>query len=206
MGRRGEHSRDQIANMALAAAEALLDESGPDALTTRAVAQRIGYTVGSLYVVFRNRDDLILQLNSRTLTALRATLDAAVADLTAPRARLLALARGYLAFASQYPTRWRLVFEHDVPPEQVPKALRAQIDAFFDLICTELTALQDSTEPDAGQSRRSAQALWGGVHGIAVLSITGRLAAGGAERPEGLVEDMVVTYLDGLAARARAGH
>jgi AcrR family transcriptional regulator len=189
--------------MALDAAEALLDAAGPEALTTRAVAQRIGYTVGSLYVVFRNRDDLIMQLNGRTLTALRKELDAAVAGLAAPRERLLALARGYLDFAVRYPTRWRLVFEQDVPQERVPDALRAQIAAFFDLICAELSALLGASALDEGQPRRSAQALWGGVHGIAVLSITGKLIAGGTEPPEGLIEDMVVNYLAGLAAQKR---
>ena len=189
--------------MALDAAEALLDAAGPEALTTRAVAQGIGYTAGSLYVVFRNRDDLIMQLNGRTLTALRKELDAAVAGLAAPRQRLLALARGYLDFAVRYPTRWRLVFEHDVPQERVPDALRAQIAAFFDLICAELSALLGASALDEGQPRRSAQALWGGVHGIAVLSITGKLIAGGTEPPEGLIEDMVVNYLAGLAAQKR---
>ncbi len=200
MGRRGEHSREQIAAMALDAAEALLDEAGPEALTTRGVAQRIGYTAGSLYVVFRNRDDLILQLNARTLAALRIELDRAAAALSTPRQRLLALARGYLDFAVRHPTRWRLVFEHDVPAELVPETLRAQIDAFFDLVCAELGALLDGTDLGEGQLRRSAQALWGGVHGIAVLSITGKLAAGGAEPPEGLVEEMVERYLAGLTA------
>jgi AcrR family transcriptional regulator len=203
MGRRGEHSREQIAAMALEAAEQLLDEAGAEALTTRAVARRIGYTAGSLYVVFRNRDDLILKLNARTLAALRTELDAAVAELSAPRQRLLALARGYLAFALRHPTRWRLVFEHDVAPELVPEGLRSQIDAFFDLICTELEALLGDT--GAVQARRSAQALWGGVHGIAVLSITDRLAAGGPERPQGLVEDMVVNYLAGVGSRGPGG-
>lgn len=86
MGRRGEHSKDELTAMALDAAVALLEEEGPKRLTTRAVAGRIGYTVGSLYFVFRNREDLILQVNERTLDELRDHITSALAEVSEPRA------------------------------------------------------------------------------------------------------------------------
>jgi AcrR family transcriptional regulator len=197
MGRRGEHSKEEIAQMALDAAIALLEEEGPDRLTTRAVAQRIGYTAGSLYFVFRNRDDLVLRVNERTLDELRADLEQAFADTEAPAARLHALGRCYLQFAERHPTRWRLVFEHDVAdPDQVPEAMRRKIDAFFRLIAAELSRRFPGLRADP--IRRAAQSLWGGVHGIALLSITGKLSAGGERPAAALVEDLIATYLLGL--------
>jgi AcrR family transcriptional regulator len=197
VGRRGEHSKEEIAAMALEAAVALLEQEGPDRLTTRAVAQRIGYTVGSLYFVFRNRDDLVLQVNMRTLDELRAELDAALAGCADPGERLLALGRCYLGFAERHPTRWRLVFEHSPPdPEEVPAALRARIDAFFELICGALAARSPAL--DGAAVRLAAQSLWGGVHGIAVLSLTGKLRAGGERPARALVDDLIRTYLAGL--------
>jgi AcrR family transcriptional regulator len=197
VGRRGEHSKEEIAAMALDAAVTLLEEEGPDRLTTRAVAQRIGYTVGSLYFVFRNRDDLVLQVNMRTLDELRAELDAALAGCAGIDAPLLALGHCYLDFAERHPTRWRLVFEHNpAHPDDVPAALRAKIDAFFELICNALTARSPAL--DAVAVRLAAQSLWGGVHGIAVLSITGKLRAGGERPARLLVDDLIGTYLAGL--------
>jgi AcrR family transcriptional regulator len=197
MGRRGEHSKEEIAQMALGAAIALLEEEGPDRLTTRAVARRIGYTAGSLYFVFRNRDDLVLRVNERTLDELRAELDGVLDGQKDSDARLHALGRCYLAFAERHPTRWRLVFEHDVlDVDQVPEAMRRKIDAFFQLIAAEIARRSPNLDPDA--IRRAAQSLWGGVHGIAILSITGKLRAGGERPAEALVEDLVATYLRGL--------
>lgn len=197
MGRRGEHSKEQIADMALEAAAALLEEEGPDRLTTRAVARRIGYTAGSLYFVFRNRADLVLRVNERTLDELRGALDAALDGQHDPDARLHTLGRCYLAFAERHPTRWRLVFEHDVPDdEEVPDAMRRKIDAFFELIAVELGRRTPGLEADA--VRRAAQALWGGVHGIAILSITRKLRAGGERPAEALTDDLIATYLRGL--------
>ena len=42
MGRRSDHSRDEIRDMALAAAQVLLEREGPEAVTTRAIAKAIG--------------------------------------------------------------------------------------------------------------------------------------------------------------------
>ena len=39
-------------------------------LTARKVAQAIGYAPGTLYNLFRNRDEMILHLNGRTLDRL----------------------------------------------------------------------------------------------------------------------------------------
>jgi AcrR family transcriptional regulator len=201
LGRRGEHSKEEIVAMALDAAVALLEEEGPERLTTRAVAQRIGYTAGSLYFVFRNRDDLVLQVNMRTLDELRDSLERALSDGAEPNGGLLALGRCYLDFAERHPTRWRLVFEHNLPDQaSLPSSLEDRIDALFELICTALAARSPSLGRQA--LRLAAQSLWGGVHGVAVLSITGKLGAGGDRPAQHLVDDLIGTYLAGLDRRA----
>ena len=59
MARRSDHSREELREMALAATEEIIDQQGLAGLTARKVAAGIGYTVGTLYLVFRNLDDLI---------------------------------------------------------------------------------------------------------------------------------------------------
>ena len=54
MGRRSDHSREEIQAMAIAAAAKLVETEGFQSLTARKVAKAIGYTVGTLYHVFRN--------------------------------------------------------------------------------------------------------------------------------------------------------
>ncbi len=199
MGRRGEHSKEELATLALDAAVAMLEEEGPTMLTTRAIAGRIGYTVGSLYFLFRNRDDLVLRINERTLDELRADIDAVVAGCQEPREALLAMGRAYLTFATAHPVRWRLIFEHILPPEtEFPADLLVKIEGFFTRVAGYLTAL--APERDRLAVRRSAQSLWSGVHGIAVLAITGKLVLGGEADAEALTEDLIGRYLEGLVA------
>ena len=117
MGRRNEHTREELREIALQAAEHLVAEHGLAGLSTRKVVGRIGYTVGSLYMVFRNLDDLIAQMNERTLETLQARLIAAIADQP-PAAAIRALARTYITFALADTHRWLAIYEHRMPEDQ----------------------------------------------------------------------------------------
>ena len=70
MGRRSDHSRDELYTMALAAARKIAEKEGLRGLTARRIAREIGYTVGTLYNLFDNLDGLIVHLNGTTLDTL----------------------------------------------------------------------------------------------------------------------------------------
>ena len=80
MARRSDHSREELREMALSAAEQIVVEQGYEGLSARKVASAIGYTVGTLYLVFENIDDLILNINARTLDRLHAKMTASQAQ------------------------------------------------------------------------------------------------------------------------------
>ena len=75
MARRSEHSLEEIKAMVLDAAESIVIEDGFSALKARTIAREIGYTVGSIYMVFTNMADLMMHINARTLDAIAAQLD-----------------------------------------------------------------------------------------------------------------------------------
>jgi AcrR family transcriptional regulator len=185
--------------LALEAAVQILELEGPDGLTTRAVAGRIGYTVGSLYFLFRNRDDLVLQVNARTLDELRARIDEALIDCPEARQALRVMGRVYLRFAAAHPARWRLIFEHGLPADvPLPASLAGKIEGLFTLVAGYLSDFIPGIAPT--RARQAAQALWGGVHGITVLAITNKLGLGGNTAAEALTADLIDRYLSGLDA------
>lgn len=196
MARRSDHSREQIREMALAAAETIVANEGLAALTARRIAQSIGYTVGTLYLVFENLDDLILQVNGRTLDDLHATLSQAAEAAPAGAARVEALARGYLEYARAQHRRWNALFLHQRSAGQTfPDWYGAKIAAMFGLVEAALDGL--STKGAARDLTIAARALWSGVHGICILDSTGRL---GPVAARDLVDSLVSNYLRGLEA------
>ena len=64
MARRSDHTRAELKDLALEAARSIVREKGVSALSTRKLADRIGYTSGTIYQVFQNRDDLVEQMNT----------------------------------------------------------------------------------------------------------------------------------------------
>ena len=158
--------------MSLDAAEDILNREGAKALSVRRIAQSIGYTHGTLYLVFSNLDGLLLELNARTLDALSATLEQAAHHAPGGRDRLDALAFAYLDYARTHAARWRLVFEHHLPTgEPMPDAVAQRIARGYR---TLHDALADAGAAPAACADLGA-ALWSAIHGVCVLAVDGKL-------------------------------
>jgi len=204
MGRRSDHSRDEIREMALSAAERILAEEGVASLTTRKVAAAIGYTVGSLYLVFENLDDLILHVNGRTLDELYRSLQATAAECDEPRACLEALGFTYIRFAAEHGSRWRVMFNHRLAHgESLPPWYRNKVMCMFALVEQQLGA--QAPRRSAQDIALAARALWSGVHGICVLHLGGSLDTAGIDSLHALVDSLIANYLTGFTGSPIAG-
>ena len=185
--------------MALAAAGTIIQEEGYAGLSARKVASAIGHTVGTLYLVFRNLDDLVLQVNGRTLDALHARLVQATEGCRTGAGCALALGMAYLKFATEQPDRWGTVFEHSLPPgEPVPEAYLERVARIFELV----EGVLRDVAPGRSQAEiaKAARALWSGVHGVCILGLTNRLDLAESGSLEELVESLITNYLTGFSA------
>ena len=200
MPRRSDHSHAQIRAMALAAARRLVDVGGLGDVTARRVAEAIGYSPGTLYNVFANLDDLILQVNAETLDDLRTQLAASPTGDVETDVKALALA--YIAFIDAHPHRWAAVMDHSLPPgSPMPDWYQARIDALMACLECALAPLFGKIEEAA--RLRAASVLWSSLHGICSLSRSGKLSIVTADTVLQTAEDLVATYLAGLCARRR---
>lgn len=197
MGRRNEHTREELREIALQAAEELVVAHGLARLSTRKVVARIGYTVGSLYMVFRNLDDLIAQVNERTLDVLYATLNAAVAAQPPPDAAIRALGAAYINFALTHTHRWQAIYEHRMPEGQsVPESFAEKVARMFELVQRQLTLLCPHRAPD--DIALAARALWSGIHGICILGLDQKLEAVGGRSVQDVTTSLLDNYLRGF--------
>jgi len=195
MGRRNEHSREELADLALRAAGEIVTANGAAALSMREVARRIGYTVGALYIVFENLDDLIVRLNEQTVMELRAALERIRGRPHQPAQTLRLLVAAYLGFALVHTARWRLVFEHRLPEGQkAPPTYAGHTAAIFALVSQ---LLRDAgAVRDVGAANELATALWSGAHGICTLAVSGKLQLATQASVQRLLDVLLDRFLE----------
>jgi len=171
-----------------AAAEHLIETRGLAGVKARPLAQASGCALGAIYNVFPDLDTLIMAVSARTLERLDAHLTAVLAEAggweadprAAARHELVALAIGYLAFASAHRARWRALFEHRLPEgKTIPDWLVADQSRLFSRLETLLAPLFPLLSPEARALR--SRSLFSAVHGLVLLGLEEKLAAMPAE-------------------------
>ncbi len=200
MGRRNQHTREELRAIALQAAEHLVATYGLAGLSARKVVAHIGYTVGSLYMVFRNLDDLIVQMNERTLENLHTALAAAIADQPPPAAAIRALAQAYIAFALTETHRWLAIYQHRMPDDQpLPDSLTEKVKQTFELVQGQLALLCPHRSP--ADITLATRALWSGVHGVCILGLDQTLEMAGGRSIQDVAGSLLDHYLAGFVGQ-----
>ena len=153
-------SQDQI----LTEARSLLEEHGPEGLTMRALARRLGVSAPSLYFHVESREDLTRLLAAEGLTRFGAVQRSAGAEGSA-RDRARGLARSYIAFAEAERQLFTLIFG--------PCSEEAKVDNLpgEEASVPLLQLAMELVGPE--RALFFAEGLWSLVHGYTVL----RLAA-----------------------------
>ncbi|MDR1890031.1 MAG: TetR/AcrR family transcriptional regulator [Zoogloeaceae bacterium] len=197
MARRGDHSREEIRRMALDAAEALVAVEGYKGFSARKVASAIHYTVGTLYLVFENLDDLVLQVNGRTLDKLFDWLSARRGEAEDPEAALLALSNAYIAYAAIESPRWSMLFDYTAEKgDDLPEWYQRKLGRVFGLVEAALRPLAR----EELEIQRASRVLWASVHGICILRIRQRMNPVGNQDAEGMVRMLIENFLRGFCA------
>lgn len=198
MGRRNDHSREELTTLALEAGHAIVAADGIGGLTVRAVAERIGYAPGTIYNMFADFDEFVLHVNARTLDTLHDEISKVeMGDDVAANLERLLLA--YFAFAQHHAKAWSAVLEYSKPDrESLP-------DWYAERIEKAVAVLERALAPAIAPERRHNVAVmtWAGVHGLMSLTASGNLRAVGVDSADGLARDMVRYIVMGAIAEAK---
>ncbi|MGA4842334.1 TetR/AcrR family transcriptional regulator [Streptomyces sp. G45] len=160
-----------------AAARALVEEAGAEALTMRSLADRLGIKAPSLYKHFPDKSavevELIAQQLAETAAACEAALDRSPGSLTA-------LVDAYRSHSLAHPHLYRLATERPLPRHALPPGLEERAAEPLLRVC--------------GHDVELARAVWAFAHGMIILEIHGRF-------PEGV--DLAVAWKRGIEAFQR---
>jgi len=196
MARRSDHSREELKELALQSAEQLLNDKPASELSTRQIATKMGYTVGTLYQIFNNLPDLLLHINARTLAGLYQECQKLSLSEQDNKSNIMAYANVYLQFSHKHPSQWELIFDNKILNEnELPDWYLKQVNALFSLIEIQLTALSPTTNEQ--EITKTSRVLWSSVHGICMLSINNNLFAQSACTTEELIQSLISHFIKG---------
>ena len=206
---RRKRERDEVRLKIVEAARELLTGGSEEALTLRAVAQRIEYSATTIYLHFPNKEALVGALCAADFADFSRRLIQAE-RLTDPLARLRAVAAGYVDFGLQYPNQYRAMFiargdprapaTDESPSEQSLRRNEEPRDAHDFLSAAVFKAQAAGVfRPEYRDLALITQTLWNGLHGVVSLHQVRSNHPRVAWRPvQVLAETMVDCLLNGL--------
>jgi AcrR family transcriptional regulator len=170
---RREREKEALRVQILDAARYLFARDGYDAVTMRAIAERIEYSPRTIYLHFQDKEDLIRELCRHDFQAFGVGM-AKAAKVKDPVERIKAIGLAYARFGTENRNHYRLMFMSGSPDyegkgEEEWKG-NPEVDAYAFLLGTvqEAIAADRLTVTDA---ELAAQTLWAGVHGVIALDI-----------------------------------
>ncbi|HZZ63217.1 MAG TPA: TetR/AcrR family transcriptional regulator [Roseiarcus sp.] len=152
-----------LPNALRAAARAILDESGPDAVGLRETARRVGVSATAAYRHFSSKEDLLASVAAEGFRELTATLEAGVEGPDP----LIGLGLAYVEFALQKRGLFRLMFGPILVERAKYPALNEAAKAAFDCVQRVASGVEGGRQEDNAASI----AAWGLVHGLSSLFI-----------------------------------
>ncbi len=170
---RREQEKEELRQTILKAAGALFLEQGYDRFSMRHLAEQIGYSAATLYLYFRDKDDLLFTVVDEGFTRFGTQLAQAAASSHDPWERLSALGQAYVTFGLRNPAYYQLMFMWRTdfltqarPGEQLPRleAFRVLQDA--------VQSAMDAGVMQPGDAQSYSDVLWAMMHGIVSLAIS----------------------------------
>ena len=174
---RKERQKEELRSKILEAAKDLFITRGYDETSIRNIAERIEYSPTTIYLYFKDKDDIFYSLHQEGFVLLNQYLRA-LQNVEDPFARLKAICRTYVTFAKENSEFYDLMFISRSPmnalsKETHPEKWEEGNKAFGALIGTVAECISKGYFKGMDPEMLSFT-FWSMVHGIVSLEIRGR--------------------------------
>lgn len=198
--------REEFRKEIIEAAKSLFNSEGYDKFSMRGLARKIGYTPATIYLYFRDKDDLLYVISEELFAQLIQSMERCVKSATSPLMALRQVLIAYVDFGISHPEHYRVAFftspnVYGSPEEYLEKDTMSR-NAYCRgrRLAEECMVAGLFRQMDADEV---AQILWMGVHGIVAACLF--TADFPLQAPMCLAETMVDALLKGLASGFEPG-
>jgi len=140
----------------------ILSEKGRESLRLRDLAKESGCSVGTIYNLFHNLDEIVLRLNIRSLDIMYSSLHKELNHEGSLEEVLNKLGKAYVQFGMKNPLIWKSLFEN-LAIVPFPQWYREKVDGGIEVI--EKT-LEKTYGLDAKKAHRIVSFFWAAIHGM----------------------------------------
>jgi AcrR family transcriptional regulator len=170
---RQEREKQELRQAILNAAGELFLEQGSGRFSLRKVAERIGYSPTTIYLYFRDKDDLLFTVVDEGFVQFGQQLVAVAESQVDPWERIIALGRAYVAFGLQNPVYYQLMFMQRADfLTQTPEGSSQPRIASFQVLRQAVQQAIDAGILRSGDVQSYSDVLRALVHGMVSLAIS----------------------------------
>jgi AcrR family transcriptional regulator len=174
--------------------------------TIRNIADQIGYSIGTLYLYYRDKNEILHDLHTQGFIKLREAMSV-LTHVADPMERLKALGRVYIGFALVHTEMYDLMFNlkesmHDqihVGKEECPHWKEGQ--ATFQILKVTVQECMDAGYFGGQSLEPTSFAIWSCVHGLASLHTKERTKGVKFQNPETILDEAYCDFIKMLVRK-----
>lgn len=203
---RRQREKEDLRQLILDTAREMFAEEGYASVSMRKIADEIEYSPTTIYLYFRDKNDLLRQICEETFAQLGAKLNSIGKKHGKTLEGLRAGLRAYIEFGVKHPKHYEVTF-------MLPLAAAADLDEMeyqfagslgqraFDYLRSGVADCMENGEIEKGNIDLVSQTLWAGIHGVTSLLI-GHPGFPFVNKKT-LINSVIETMLKGLVARKK---
>ena len=169
---RRQNHRASLRREILEAASQLFVEEGYQRVTMRRIAQRIEYSPTTIYLYFKDKNELLAAVCEETFAQLAAGLERLQKTAGTPLGYLREGLRTYVEFGLAHPHQYTVAFLRPIPGQNGPELGDSAGGRVFDTLRQGVRLCVENGDIRTANIDLTAQALWASVHGLTALLIT----------------------------------
>ncbi len=167
-------------------------------VSMRKIADKIGYSATTIYLYFKDKNDLLHQICEQTFARLAANIKAINRLSDNPLEKLRSGLREYIHFGLKHPSQYEIVFITPLPVKAEGDFEASNGRVAFDTLRSVITECTEANLLKGNDVELISQTLWAGIHGVTSLLIQhGNFPF--VERGK-LVDSVIDTLISGIKA------
>lgn len=187
----------ELKQLILAGARKLFLEKGIAQTTMRNIAEEINYSPGTIYVYFKDKNDILHAIHQEGFKQLGGQF-ATLFSVADPMERLKAMGRVYIRFALDNPEMYSLMFIQEAPIDFLVETHDEEWNegkATFNVLQTTIGECVASGRFAGHNVEHLSYLVWSIVHGLCSLKVCNRIKTGILSNPDTIVEDAFDSFL-----------